>query len=146
MRYIALSVRLDRFRRLQRLIPTVERFEGVSGCGPRDYRQDCIPKSYDILSDWAVEQKLDKGTIVMQDDVWLPHGPGFDAWVEEFTEPLVVFGRTENTGIVVPKAFCATPTIWKLLAKKWNGKGRIGPAWMPTVEKHGLVLDVTRQL
>lgn len=146
MRYVALSIRPDRIVKLRRFIPEVEVFPGVEGCGPSDYRQNCIPLSYRNAAATGKTEGWGRDVIFMQDDVWIPHGPGFDDWINSYTQPLVVLGKTESTGIVIPKAFTAAFPIWGMLADVWTGEGRIGPAWMSVVEEWGVVLDVTQQL
>jgi hypothetical protein len=146
LRYISLSIDRARVHRQRRIWRDLEIFTGVTGCDPYNYRQVCIPQAYRNLSQWAVGEGLGRETIVMQDDVWLPHGPGFDRWFAQYSAPLVVLGHTESNGGVAPKAFAADPEIWVMLSEVWTGEGRIIPAWMPIVSEYGLVLDVTRGL
>lgn len=147
MRYVAVSIDQHRIDILRRILPDVEVFEGTRGCDLYNFRQVCIPDAYHRLGQWALAEGLGRETIVMQDDVWIPHGPGFDDWISEWAEvPLLILGQTESTGNVAPKAFSATPEIWLLLADAWDGTGRIIPAWMPIVEQYGTVLNVCRGL
>lgn len=147
MRYITLSVDENRQYRQRKIWPDLEVFVGFSDCDPRFFRLYCIPESYRQASAWAVSEGLGRETIFMQDDVWLPHGPGFENWFAQYdAAPLLILGQTEADGGVAPKAFSATPEIWELLAGVWTGEGRIIPAWMPIVEEYGLVLDVAKGL
>lgn len=131
---------------MRRIYPSVEKFEGVAGCGPDDYRWRCIPKSYQRLATQAVRQKWGRETVVLQDDVLIPQGAGLDSYNAKLDSPFLIYGQTEPDGQVAPKAFSATPEMWAELGKVWDGKQRIIPAWMPLVETYGLVLDVVRDL
>lgn len=147
MRYVAVSIDQSRIDKLRWIIPDVEVFEGTRGCDLYNYRQVCIPNTYHRLGEWAVSEGIGRETVVMQDDVWIPHGPGFDNWISEWdAEPFIILGQTEPNGQVAPKAFLAEQFIWRKLAQVWDGEGRIIPAWMPIVEEYGMVLDVTRGL
>lgn len=147
MRYIAVSIDVTRQARMRRILPALEIFPGTEGCDADNYRLICIPDAYRRLADWAVGEGLDREAIVMQDDVWIPHGSGFDMWFAEYDQfPLLILGHTEPDGGVAPKAFSATPEIWSMLGEVWDGTSRIIPAWMPIVEEYGEVLDVTRGL
>lgn len=148
MRHIVVSIDRGRTDKLRRMYRGLEIFPGVDGCSddPEDYRKVCIPQAYRNVTEWAVSEGLGREAIVMQDDVWMPNGPGFDKWQAKYETPLLIFGQTEPDGGVAPKAFAASPEIWQLLAEVWDGEGRIIPAWMPIVKKYGKVLDVTRDL
>lgn len=147
MRYVAVSIEPSRIDKLRWLLPDLEVFEGTRGCDLYNFRQVCIPDAYHRLGQWAVSEGLDRESIIMQDDVWIPHGPGFDGWIAEWAEvPFLILGQTESNGGVAPKAFSATPEVWQLLARVWDGERRIIPAWMPIVEEYGEVLNVTRGL
>lgn len=146
MRYVTISIDQLRAQQQRRMWPDLEVFPGVTGCGPDDYRVNCIPQAYRNVARSAVEEGWGRETIVMQDDVWMPHGPGFDLWNRPFWNPLVVYGQREHDGRVAPKAFSATPEIWLQLQQVWNGTDRVIPSWQPIVEEHGLVLDVTRNI
>lgn len=146
MRHIAISINGARVDRLRRFLPLIEVFPGTEGCTKADYRQVCIPNAYYRFEAWAVSEGIGIETIVMQDDVWLPHGPGFEDMHYSYPSNLIIYGKTESSGIVVPKAFAATPAVHLLLKDVWTGEGRIGPAWMPVVEEYGLVLDVTAEM
>lgn len=147
MRFVSISLDPSRIRVQRKVVPDLEVFEATGGCNNLDYRKVCIPKTYHRLGEWALAEGLGRETIVMQDDVWVPHGPGFDHWISEWAEvPLLILGQTEKSGAVAPKAFSATPEIWSLLAGVWTGEGRIIPAWMPIVEEHGTVLNVCQSM
>lgn len=146
IRVVVVSVDPGRVVTMERIYPKLEVFEGVTGCGPLDFRQQCIPKTYQKLAAHAVKQGWGRETVVVQDDVLLSHGPGLDLYNASFDTELLIFGKTETSGKVAPKAFSASPEMWVRLKKVWDGKGRIVPAWMPLVKKHGLVLDVTKDL
>lgn len=146
MRLVTISLDPSRVRRQRRVFPTLEVFEATGGCTNLDYRDECIPETYRRLAIWAVGEALGRDDIVMQDDVWGPNGGGLAGYNLSFDTPLLVYGNTESTGLVVPKMFSAALEIWELLKEVWTGEGRIGPAWQPIVEEYGLVLDVTRQI
>jgi hypothetical protein len=146
MRFITLSVNAARVDRLRRFLPDIEVFAGTEGCDRSNYRTVCIPDSYYRFEQWAVAEGIGLETVVMQDDVWIPHGGGFEDMHYSYPSNLIIYGRTEPDGTVVPKAFSATPAVHLLLADVWTGEGRIGPAWMPLVEEYGLVLDVTQDM
>lgn len=147
MRIVSVSLDPSRIRIQRKLFPNLEVFEATGGCTSLDFRQVCIPKTYHRLGQWALSEGLGRETLVMQDDVWSPNGPGFDGWISEWAAmPLLILGQTEPSGQVAPKAFSASPEIWVRLAEVWDGEGRIIPAWMPIVEEYGMVLDVCRRL
>jgi len=146
LRLVTISLNPGRVRIQRRIFPTLEVFEATGGCTNLDYRQVCIPETYRRLALWGVEEGLDRKTVVMQDDVWMPHGGGLEGYVDSFDTPLLVFGTTEADGVVVPKAFSASPEIWQALTAVWDGETRIGPAWMPLIEQYGTVLNVTRNI
>lgn len=148
MRLIAISISPSRIYKLQNIYrQTVEVFPGTEGCTAENYRDVCIPDAHHRQAQAAVAERLGLETVVMQDDVLLPTGGDIlDRTVADADSELIVFGQTESTGIVVPKAWTATPRIWKLIAAVWTGVGKVGPAWMPIVESEGVVLDITRNI
>jgi hypothetical protein len=145
MRLISISLDPTRVQIQRKIWPDLEVFEATGGC-TSDYRIVCIPKTYKRLAAHAVKHKWGRETVVAQDDVWPPHGPGFEAWQRSFQVPLLIFGQRETPTAVAPKAFSADRAIWKRLKQVWDGKARVIPAWMPIVDNYGLVLDVTREL
>lgn len=146
MRLITISLDPSRVRRQRRVYPTLEVFEASGGCTSLDYRDMCIPETYRRLALWALAEKLDRDDIVMQDDVWGPNGPGFEGYNLSFDTPLLVYGNTEASGLIVPKMFSAMGWIWQMLSEVWTGEGRISPAWRPIVDEYGMVLNETRQI
>lgn len=89
--------------------------------------------TYAELSDYAVAKEWNLDTIVVQDDVRILEYPDVNA-------DLVVYGQRNNH--VCPRAFAATPRMWRWLARRWRGQ-QICQAWEPLVTSHGIVLDVT---
>lgn len=146
MRIITISLDPSRVRIQRKIWPTLEVFEATGGCTNLNYRDVCIPETYRRLALWALEENLGRDDIVMQDDVWGPNGPGFEAYNASFPTALLVYGRTEKTGLVVPKMFSAQGWVWQMLSEVWTGEGRISPAWAPIVEEYGMVLDETRNI
>lgn len=146
MRIISVSLDPSRIRIQRKVFPDLEVFEATGGCTSLDFRQVCIPETYRRLAIWAVEVGLSRDDIVLQDDVWGPNGDGLEGYNASYDTPLLIYGATERTGLVVPKMFSAAPYIWEALTEVWTGEGRIGPAWMPLVESVGLVLNETTQL
>lgn len=143
-RFFVISVDPSRLRNVSKFIPDFQVFEGTTGCSSLNFRQVCIPDTYKRLAEQAVAEQWDRDTVVMMDDVWIPHGPGFDRWQHEHDTSLLVFGQTMSNGYIDPRAFSATPQLWGLLSSVWQGEGRIWADWDPVVKTQGMVLDLTR--
>lgn len=94
-----------------------------------------IPETYATLARIAYEEEWGLGRVVTQDDVRFTALPDSDA-------ELVVYGQTSGPHHVCPRAFAATPKVWRQLHKRWRG-GQVCEAWMPIVYGHGEILDVT---
>ena len=146
MRIIVISVNPTRLQTMRRIFPTLELFEGTSGCDKENYREVCIPQTYHRLEEKAVAENWGRETIIFQDDVLLSLGPGLESYNNRFDIELLIYGTTEKDGTVAPKGFSASQMVHGLLAEAWDGTGRIIPAWMPIVSQYGLVLDVLRNL
>lgn len=147
LRIVVISCDPGRWKAMQKIYPTAELFEATYG-PDENYRQAYIPKTYQRFEAFAVKKGLGRETVIFQDDVYMSHGGGtaMERYNNSFDTGLLVYGQTEPSGMVAPKAFSASPEIHRKLAEVWEGTTRIGPAWMPLVEEHGVVLDVTRNL
>lgn len=147
MQIIVISINDKRLHTMRRMFPNARLFEGVSGCGKDNYREVCIPKTYQALEEKAVAENWGRETIIFQDDVLLSMGEkGLARHNDRFDTQLLIYGTTEKDGNVAPKGFSATPGIHAQLAAAWDGTGRIVPAWMPIVRQYGLVLDLLTNL
>lgn len=146
IRFVVVNTNPLRMERMLKFLPTAEVFQGTSGPYPNKRYAEYIPQTYQRLAQHAIEQKWGRETVVLQDDVWMPHGPGFEAMNASFDAALVVYGRTDSTGLICPLSFSATPKIWLELSKVWDGTTRICDAWRPIVDTYGLVLDLVKAM
>ena len=146
MRIIVISINDTRLKTMRRIFPTLEHFQGTTGCDKENYREVCIPQTYKRLEEKAVAENWGRETIIFQDDVLLSLGPGLERYNARFDTELLIYGTTEPDGMVAPKGFSASPMVHGLLAEVWDGVSRIIPAWMPIVDQYGLVLDEVKQL
>lgn len=97
-----------------------------------------IPETYSQIAAHAVSQGWDRDVVVIQDDTRLDSIPPSDA-------ELIVYGKG-NEDHVCPRAFAASPEVWKVLARRWQPwTGQICRTWKPAVDEFGEVLNVTRQ-
>lgn len=146
IRYVVVSTNPQRLDRMHAIVPKFEVFKGTTGPDPRKAYPEYIPKTYQRLAARAVQKKWDRKTIVLQDDVWIPQGGGFEAMLEEYPAELLVLGRTDSTGLICPLAFAASPMVWLKLSTAWDGKKRICVAWRPVVDRHGQVLNLAKPM
>lgn len=146
LRVVVISINNTRLQTMRRIFPAAELFEGTTGCDKDNYREICIPKTYQRLEQKALADGWGRETVIFQDDVLLPMGAGLESYNARFDTELLVYGTSEPTGMVAPKGFSASPMVHGLLAEVWDGTARIVPAWTPIVNEHGLILNVLRNL
>ena len=136
MRYIAINHTSSKGKERRELLPPEWEVFKTS---------DPTPITYHNVAAKAVEERWGLDVVVLQDDVRFK----FD--VDGISSGLIVYGqRTGRRPLhICPRAFAASPQVWKLLVKAWDGipeentRGQICRQWLPIVMEHGRVVDNT---
>lgn len=140
-RIIAVTLGGERWEKCQDAYPGVIPFYGVGPGNMQDVKlpgwmhpeahddikRFLIPKTYQKLVPWLIEQNVGLETLVIQDDV------RFSDLIPNYSRS-TLFGRLRPPAHWCPQAFVLEPDVYYELATVWDGKRQVCESWWPIIQ------------